>query len=162
MCFSVCTGTQQKSGISKHIFWQRFTMRHWQSVIIIRQKWTMICMEESKMRVSDFIKKVTIPIVATILLFAWFYPLCVNNGGCDYLKLWILMGIPFGIHRMFVWVIPKGFDIGGTVGVWAFNFLVGGMIGGVILIWHLILAIYYLIESMMSLTLWIVRKIAAR
>ena len=48
------------------------------------------------------------------------------------------------------------------MGVWAFNFLVGGMIGGVILIWHLILAIYYLIESMMSLTLWIVRKIAAR
>ena len=56
------------------------------------------------MRVNDFIKKVTIPIVATILLFALFYPLCVNNGGCDYLKLWILMGIPFGIHRMFVWV----------------------------------------------------------
>lgn len=56
------------------------------------------------MRVSDFIKKVIIPIVATILLFALFYPLCVNNGGCDYLKLWILMGIPFGIHRMFVWV----------------------------------------------------------
>ena len=28
------------------------------------------------MRVSDFIKKVTIPIVATILLFALFYPLC--------------------------------------------------------------------------------------
>lgn len=114
------------------------------------------------MRVSDFIKKVIIPIVATILLFASFYPLCVNNGGCDYLKLWILMGIPFGIHRMFVWVIPKGFDIGGTVGVWAFNFLVGGMIGGVILIWHLILAFYYLIENVMSLALWIVRKIEAR
>ncbi len=114
------------------------------------------------MRVSDFIKKVIIPIVATILLFALFYPLCVNNGGCDNLKLWILMGIPFGIHRMFVWVIPKGFDIGGTVGVWAFNFLVGGMIGGVILIWHMIWVIYYLIESMMSLALWIVRKIAAR
>lgn len=110
------------------------------------------------MRVSDLIKKVIISIVATILLFALLYPLCENNGGCDYLKLWILMGIPFGIHRMLVWVIPKGFDIGGTVGVWAFNFLVGG----VILIWHLILVIYYLIESMMSLVLWIVRKIAAR
>lgn len=48
------------------------------------------------------------------------------------------------------------------MGVWAFNFLVGGMIGGVILIWHLILAFYYLIENVMSLALWIVRKIEAR
>ena len=111
------------------------------------------------MRMSDFIRKVIIPVAATIFLFALVYPLCVNNGGFDYLKLWILMGIPFGIHKMLVWVIPKGFDIGGTVGIWAFNFLVGGMIGGVILIWRLILAIYYLIGGMMSMALWIVRKI---
>ena len=24
-----------------------------------------------------------------------FYPFCVEGGNCDYLKLWILVGIPF-------------------------------------------------------------------
>ena len=59
-----------------------------------------------------------------------------RGTGCDYLKLWLLAGIPFGIHRMFLWIIPKGFDIGGTVGVVVLNFLVGGLIGGVIMIWQ--------------------------
>ena len=57
-----------------------------------------------------------------------FYPVCMDNGVCDYLKLWILTGIPFGVHRMFVWVIPKGFDIGGTIGVLVVNLLAGGVI----------------------------------
>ena len=51
--------------------------------------------------------------------------------------VWLCCGIPFGIRRMFVWLIPRGFDLSGTVGVVALNFIVGGLIGGVILIWRL-------------------------
>ena len=51
---------------------------------------------------------------------------------------------PFGIRRMFVWLIPRGFDLSGTVGVVALNFIVGGLIGGVILIWRLAVAAWYI------------------
>lgn len=100
------------------------------------------------MRGSEFLRKVIFPIGEVVFLFVLFYPVCVDNGVCDYLKLWILACIPFGVHRMFVWVIPKGFDIGGTVGVLAVNLLIGGMIGGVILIWRLALAVFYLVKWM--------------
>lgn len=100
------------------------------------------------MRTGEFLRKVVFPVGAAVFLAALFYPLCVENGVCDYLKLWILTGIPFGVHRMFVWVIPKGFDLGGTVGVLVMNLLVGGVIGGVILIWRLVLAFFYLVWLM--------------
>lgn len=96
------------------------------------------------MRIREFLRKVVVPVGAAVFLSALFYPLCVENGVCDYLKLWILAGIPFGIHRMFVWVVPKGFDIGGTVGILAMNLLAGGVIGGFILVWRLVLAVFYL------------------
>lgn len=104
----------------------------------------MTCMEVDNMRTGEFLRKTAFPIGAAVFLTVLFYPLCVENGVCDYLKLWILTGIPFGVHRMFVWVIPKGFDLGGTVGVLVMNLLVGGVIGGVILIWRLVLAFFYL------------------
>jgi len=33
---------------------------------------------------------------------------------------------------MFVWLIPHGYDIAGTVGIVALNYIEGGLIGGVI------------------------------
>lgn len=108
----------------------------------------MTCMEVDNMRTGEVLRKTVFPIGAAVFLTALFYPLCVENGVCDYLKLWILTGIPFGVHRMFVWVIPKGFDLGGTVGVLVMNLLVGGVIGGVILIWRLVLAFFYLVRLM--------------
>lgn len=118
----------------------------------------MICMEEDEMRISEFWGKVIFPVGAAICLAALFYPVCVDNGVCDYLKLWILTGIPFGVHRMFVWVIPKGFDIGGTIGVLTVNLLAGGIIGGVILIWRLVLAVFYLVKGIGSGILWLAGK----
>ena len=106
----------------------------------------MTCMEVADMMVYEFTKRVIVPVVAAIFLAALFYPLCVENSVCDYLKLWVLMGIPFGVHRMFVWVIPKGFDLGGTVGILVINLLIGGVIGGMILAWRLVMAAVYLVR----------------
>ena len=41
-------------------------------------------------------------------------------------------------------LIPIGFGISGTVGVVALNLVLGGLIGGVILIWKLAVAVWYL------------------
>ena len=51
--------------------------------------------------------------------------------------------MPFGIGKMFT-LIPIGFGISGTVGVAALNLVLGGLIGGVILIWKLAVALWYL------------------
>ena len=107
----------------------------------------MIFMEADEMRMSEFVKKVIAPVGAAVFLTAMFCPLCVEHGQCDYLKLWMFVGIPFGIHRMFLWIIPKGFDIGGTVGVLVFNMLIGGVIGGIILTGRLVLAAFYLAKA---------------
>ena len=98
----------------------------------------------------EFVKKVIAPVGAAAILAALFYPLCVENGQCDYLKLWIFMGIPFGVHKMFLWIIPKGFDIGGTVGMFVFNLLVGGVIGGVFLARGLFVVAFYLVEMVFA------------
>ena len=118
----------------------------------------MTCMEVADMMVYEFTKRVIVPVVAAIFLAALFYPLCVENSVCDYLKLWVLMGIPFGVHRMFVWVIPKGFDLGGTVGILVINLLIGGVIGGMILAWRLVMAAVYLVRYVCMGIFWLVGK----
>lgn len=111
----------------------------------------MTYMEENEMRGTEFFKKVLAPVGLAALLAALFYPLCVENSQCDYLKLWILVGIPFGVQRMFLWIIPRGFDIGGTVGIVVFNLLIGGVIGGIILTGRLILAAGYLSKGIIKI-----------
>ncbi len=110
----------------------------------------MICTEVDEMRMNEFIKKVIVPVGAAVFLTAMLYPVCVEHGQYDYLKLWMFVGIPFGVHRMFLWIIPKGGDIGGTVGVLVFNLLIGGVIGGVILTGRLFLAVFYLVKAVVA------------
>ena len=42
---------------------------------------------------------------------------------------------------MFVWLVPHGYDLGGSVGIIAVNFIVGGLI---ILTWRLVVAVWYI------------------
>lgn len=67
-----------------------------------------------------------------------------EDGQTNYFYVWLCCGIPFGIRRMFVWLVPHGYDIAGTVGIIALNFILGGIIGGVILIWRLVVAAWYI------------------
>ena len=45
---------------------------------------------------------------------------------------------------MRVWMVPRGFDLGGTLAVWTMNFLIGGLIGSVVLLAMVGQAIIYL------------------
>mgnify|MGYP001309549130 FL=1 len=92
---------------------------------------------------TDFLKKAVLPIVIALLLFSIFSRIFTENGARDYFLIWLACGVPFGIGKMFT-LIPIGFDISGTVGVVALNLVLGGLIGGVILIWKLAVALWYL------------------
>lgn len=110
------------------------------------------------MKISEFVKYVIVPVFLAVFLAAVFRPLCMDSGECDYLKLWWFMGIPFGIHRMSLWIIPKGYDISGTVGILFINVLIGGAIGGIVLVWKLAVAVAYLVKTIVSAGVWLIRK----
>lgn len=74
-----------------------------------------------------------------------------KGRGNELLYVWLCCGIPFGIRRMFVWLVPHGYDTGGTFGIIALNFIVGGLIGGVILVWRLVVAAWYVLLTVYRL-----------
>ncbi len=92
---------------------------------------------------KDLMKKTVLPVVVALLLFSIFSRIFIENGTPNYFLIWFACGVPFGIGKMFT-LIPIGFGISGTVGVVALNIVLGGLIGGVILIWKLAVAVCYL------------------
>ena len=41
------------------------------------------------------------------------------------------------------WVMPGGSSFGGGIAVFALSFILGGVIGGFVLAWHLLVAAWY-------------------
>ena len=83
---------------------------------------------------KNLMLKVMLPALGILLWLAICYPMSKRPEGFNYLMFWIIAGIPFGIRFMFLKLFPKGYGISGTVGVFALNVIIGGLIGGVILV----------------------------
>ncbi len=81
-------------------------------------------------RLSAVIFKVIIPLLAIGFMVLFCYPVCNKPEGFDFFLFWILVGFPFGIRRMWMWLIPKNYGMAGSLGVVALNCIVGGIIGG--------------------------------
>ena len=77
--------------------------------------------------VKEFFKKAVLPVAIAGLLYCIFKSACMRDGELDLLWLWILCGLPFGIHRMCVWIVPGGDSLG----------------GGFVLVWRLLVAAWY-------------------
>ena len=96
-----------------------------------------------KEAVFQFFRKSIVPVAVAALLVCIFKSACTKDGAVDYLWLWILCRLPFGFRRMWFWFVPGGNFMGGGVALFALNFIIGGIIGGFILAWRLIVAIWY-------------------
>lgn len=81
-------------------------------------------------RIKRFTVSVLLPIVIAAVFVLLFKTVYTSPEGINYLLMWICIGIPFGIHRMCIWLVPTKFDLAGTIGVMAVNIIVGGIIGG--------------------------------
>ena len=92
---------------------------------------------------KTFLRKTVLPIVAAALLYWIFHSACMRNGELDYVWLWILCGLPFGLHRMCLWIVPGGRSLGSGIALFSLNFIIGGVIGGFVLAWRLIVAVEY-------------------
>lgn len=93
--------------------------------------------------VRAFLKNCLLPILAAVLLFFIFKSACTKNGSVDYFLLWLLCGLHFGVHRMFLWIIPGGRSFGGSIAVFALNLVIGAVIGEIVLVWRLLVAAWY-------------------
>ena len=93
--------------------------------------------------IKDFFCKTILPMAAAALLYCIFRSACVKNGELDYLWLWILCGLPFGLHRMCFWIVPGG-SLGTALPLFLLNFIIGGVIGGFVLVWRLLVSTWYI------------------
>ena len=93
---------------------------------------------------KKMIKKVIAPVLVITVLFTVLRPFCIQYGKCNYFLLLLLMGRPVGIGKMCLRMVPRGLDLGGTLAVWTMNFLIGGLIGSVVLLAMIGQAIIYL------------------
>ena len=82
---------------------------------------------------KDFFKKVMIPVLLTGFLFYWGTKIFTQNGETNYFYVWLFCGVPFGIRRMFLWLIPINHDFTATVGIFAVNIIAGGLIGCIVM-----------------------------
>lgn len=92
---------------------------------------------------KDFCIKSILPVTVAMLLFCIFKSACTKDGITDYVWLWILCGLPFGLHRMSLWIVPGDCSFGGGIALFALNFILGGVIGGFVLAWRLLVAVCY-------------------
>lgn len=92
----------------------------------------MICLEEVGMKRVLF--NIVIPLAVMALWMITCYPVCNKAEGFDYFLYWIMVGCPYGIRKMCMFLIPRNFGVAGSMGVLALNCIVGGLIGGFVLI----------------------------
>ena len=97
--------------------------------------------------IKVFMKEVVLPLGLTLCLAAFLKPVYMADGVCDLFLLWLCVGLPFGLRRMCLWLVPFGYSISGTVGIFALNIIVGGLIGGLALIIGLLLGVVHTIQE---------------
>jgi hypothetical protein len=80
------------------------------------------------------LSEIIIPATVLALWMLVCYPVCSKVDGFDLFLYWILVGCPYGIKKMCMFLIPKNFGIAGSMGILALNCIVGGLIGGVVVL----------------------------
>ena len=108
---------------------------------IVEPRVEVLAMTKSK-AIKEFFKRRVLPVAVVALLYCIFKSACTKDGFTDYLWLFILCGLPFGIPRMFAWILPGG-SLGTTLPLFLLNFIIGRVIGGFVLAWRLLVAAWY-------------------
>lgn len=105
-------------------------------------------------RLQALFLKVIIPVSAIGFMMLFCYPECNKPEGFDLFLFWILVGFPFGIRRMCLWIVPRNYGIAGSLGVFALNCILGGIIGGfvvIVMIVKIIVAVIQIINGTVTL-----------
>ena len=92
----------------------------------------------------DWLFKGVLPLAFLAFLLYVFKGVYYVDGKIDWFWLWMTAGMPFGLLHFFVVIIPVNMDLTMSLGVVFFQFVVCGIFGGVIAVWTIIKAMYYI------------------
>lgn len=100
---------------------------------------------------KEFFKRLAVPIIIALLTAFFCQPLYLaTDGSCDYVLMWILIGIPFGIQKMFIWLVPSKCSIANATGIIVINILIGSMIGIFVFAFRIASGMLYMIAAIVK------------
>ena len=88
---------------------------------------------EKKMTIEDVIKKTFLPLSFMVFWFWVIETIMKVSGQTDWFWWIFLAGLPFGIHKMRLILIPKGMDTTATLGMAALSVIIGALIGSIMI-----------------------------
>ena len=101
---------------------------------------------EKRVTIEDVIKKSILPLAFMVFWFWMTKTIMKVSGQTDWFWWIFIAGLPFGIHKMLLILIPRGMDTTATLGMAALSVIIGALIGSIMIPVYVIRAIYVFIR----------------
>ena len=98
------------------------------------------------MTIEDVIKKSILPLAFMVFWFWMTKTIMKVSGQTDWFWWVFIAGLPFGIHKMRLILIPRGMDTTATLGMATLSVIIGALIGSIMIPVYVIRAIYVFIR----------------
>ena len=85
------------------------------------------------MTIEDVIKKSILPLAFMVFWFWMTKTIMKVSGQTDWFWWVFIAGLPFGIHKMRLILIPRGMDTTATLGMAALSVIIGVLIGSIMI-----------------------------
>ena len=95
-----------------------------------------------KVTIEDVIKKSILPLAFMVFWFWMTKTIMKVSGQTDWFWWIFIAGLPFGIHKMRLILIPRGMDTTATLGMAALSVIIGALIGCIMIPVYVIRAVY--------------------
>ena len=111
------------------------------------------------MRGKEIITKLIIPGAIAMIICLIVLPMCMDGEILDWRKLLLFAGIPFGIQKMFLLIVPRNMGTGEMLGMLVLNLMVGSVIGLGVLVWRLLAIAGIFLKNGISGIIWIIKRL---
>ena len=126
----------------KQIRYNDRQMQRYQAYLSKVQKINRLDKRTKEMTIGDVIKKAILPLVFIVFWFWMTKTIMKVSGQTDWFWWVFIAGLPFGIHKMRLILIPRGMDTTATLGMAALSVIIGALIGSIMIPVYLIRAVY--------------------
>ena len=98
------------------------------------------------MTIEDVIKKSILPLAFMVFWFWMTKTIMKVSGQTDWFWWIFIAGLPFGIHKMRLILIPRGMDTTAILGMAALSVIIGALIGCIMIPVYVIRAVYVILR----------------
>ena len=130
----------------KQIRYNDRQMQRYQAYLTKVQKINRLDKRTKEMMIGDVIKKSILPLAFMVFWFWMTKTIMKVSGQTDWFWWVFIAGLPFGIHKMRLILIPRGMDTTATLGMAALSVIIGALIGSIMIPVYVIRAIYVFVR----------------